>query len=189
MNLDKKLVLSTLAIFTSVFVLGGCTSTPNDALTSSEIERLVNSPKIAAYPSPDELDFVFTSGISKQYIIGTVKQLKSAKKSCFKDTDCFEWVPVQIDVDGSMPEIPAGVVTVRLFPSSEQTPDLRDIQVGDRVLAATSAKFTDDNKIQGYSLGWLFKVEADGSMKNLDRNSTIVTSLTEVNSLLKTSFK
>lgn len=187
---DQMKMIKLLGVATLVALLAGCSTASSDTLSQSDVQRLVSQPKIQSYPTPDEFDFVFAiDGVAKQFMFGTVKKLQAPKKSCFQgNTDCFEWVPVQVEVLNAFPAIPAKVIMVRLFPNAEQGPDLRQIRVGDVVLAATTAKKSDDNKLDGYSLGWLFSVAKDGTMTNLDPTSSITSSLSEVDTALGSGF-
>ncbi|MEY4397475.1 MAG: hypothetical protein RLZ53_51 [Actinomycetota bacterium] len=184
-----KRILPAFAIFTSVVVFfNGCSTQPSDTLTQAEITRLMDSPKSTGYPPLDVKESVF-EGVAKEFIVGTVKHLRSPRTSCFDAGGCFDWVPVDIEVKQSRNAEIQGIIMLRVFPSSLATPALDQILVGDRVLAATSIGFIDDNKFDGYSLGWLFKIEADGTLTNLNPESKIKTDLKYVNDVLKTSFK
>lgn len=187
-NQMKSIKLISVALL--VGALAGCSTVTEDTLTKSDITRLLSAPKIQGYPTPDEFSFVFSKdGVAKQFTLATIKKLQAPKKSCFQgNADCFEWVPVQLEVKNAYPATPAKTIMVRLFPNAEQTPDLSMIQVGDLVLAATTAKKSDDNKLDGYSLGWLFSVSADGTLKNLDPSSSIATSVSEVDNALGSNF-
>lgn len=168
----------------------GCAATASDTLTQSDVTRLLAEPKIQGYPTPDKFEFVFAKdGVAKQFTLGTIMKLQAPKKSCFQaNTDCFEWVPVQLEVQNAYPAITAKRIMIRLFPNAEQSPSLSEIQVGDLVLAATTAKKSDDNKLDGYSLGWLFSVFPDGTLLNLDPSSSIATKVSEVDKAIGSNF-
>ena len=187
-HLTKIKLGAVAAILLASATLSGCSQDLPDSLTAAEIKSLMAEPNAAVYPVPDLKETVF-EGVAKQFTVGTIKHLKSTRTSCFDAGGCFHWVPVQLEVEQSHPAISAGTVMIRLFPSSPSSPALDQLHVGDRVLAATSVGFIDDNKFDGYSLGWLFKIEADGTLTNLNPESKIKTDLKYVNDVLKTSFK
>lgn len=184
----KKIFIG-LSLLAMLLATSGCVSGNKDTLTSFDVERLTSQPKVQSFGTPDTFEFVFKSGVVRQFALGKITKLRAPKTSCFDGSDCFEWVPVDMELVDSYPRILNRNITIRLFPNAEQTPDLHSVQSGDLVLAATTEKFSDDNNLVGYSLGWLFTVNSESEISSLDPNSSVKGTLHDVNLALGTNFR
>ena len=62
---------------------------------------------------------------------------------------------------------------LRLYPVADSDNSLLRLSIGDRVIALASKSRVDDNGLSGFTLGSLYGVELDGTIKQLDSGQTI----------------
>jgi hypothetical protein len=102
---------------------------------------------------------------------------------------CFEYIPVEVDVLGSLPGLGESKIVLRSWPTAEYAEDPRLLKVGDIVIANPVEKTTDDAGLEAYSLGNIFKVDSAGVIRDYSEEADALGTLSDVDRMLGTQFE
>jgi len=174
----KRNISVIAASLLGVTLLTGCsigtTSSQGFTITSQQLERVQNLPKVPSYTVQGNLIQISEIGTQSQgalpweRVLGTVEDVLAPVTVPIDGQDApGVWVPVVIQVEQSDPVLSQRTIILRVYPYSEHAPDLTKLSKGQRVLAVGTGPYTDSTGISAVSLGWLISVADDGKVTDL----------------------
>lgn len=169
MRITNLLATSLIA----VLVLCGCSSQNVNTINNSEVKRLTQLPKIQGTEVDGNLGIMAEFPGTPVHILGTVDEIQNPRTSTMPEGERFEWVPIFIKVQSSNQSALSDRIMLRLYPVADSDNSLLRLSIGDRVIALASKSRVDDNGLSGFTLGSLYGVELDGTIKQLDSGQTI----------------
>jgi hypothetical protein len=180
-------------IISSFLILGGtltaCSSATDASLSEADAQRLATAPKVPGYVLPPSFKSEFTVNEFRVFIFGEITKVLSPVSSCMADGEaCFEYVPVEVRLIGSKPEISESSVILRSFPTAEFAEDPRILKVGDIILANPAPRTLDTSDVEAYSLGTMFRVDDSGGLRLYQANASSLGTLAEVDQEIGTNF-
>lgn len=177
---SPRMKIATLPVLLVTLVcLSGCAdapSVPDPSLSISESEILeMNAIETLEGASVgDDLETVSSMGSlmppnqQNVRIVGRILDVLPPEKFLTGDFGIQRiWVPVRLSVEQGEPDLSAKMMTVRLFPSSELSPDFRLLKKGMRVLAVGRREDVDQAGQSGITLGWFFEITDSGDVRRV----------------------
>lgn len=173
-----------------LFALTGCADTParDQAFTMStqEIQEALDTPKLEGYMLSGGLEFIamFGSGANaaskSSRVVGIVQDIlpMESHRTTMLPIEKI-WVPIIVQVEQANPELTQETIVVRVFPNSENMPDISKLYKGQRILAVGVEPTIDEADMYGVSLGWLLEIETNDQLRDLNPKNKVTGTFTE----------
>ena len=182
--MKKTFIFTLIALPIIAFSVAGCATSPTNAISKEEINRLVQTPKLQATEVDGNLRYLANFKGTPTHLTGRVLEIQHPQISSMPDGEKFEWVPIVIDVQSSNQTRMDSRVVLRLYPLVDNNDSLLRLSVGDEVIALTSKMSTTETGLQVYTLGNLYQVLQGGSIVQFDSGQTVEGKLADFKSLL-----
>ena len=183
-------VLTSALSLSMLFALTGCADKParDQAFTIStqEIQEALDAPKLEGYMLSGGLEFIakFGSGANvasrSSRVVGVVQDIlpMESHRTTLLPIEKI-WVPVIVHVEQANPELTQETIVVRVFPNSENMPDISKLYKGQRVLAVGVETTIDEADMYGVSLGWLLEIDTNDQLRDLNPKNKVTGTFTE----------
>jgi hypothetical protein len=184
---SSKIMIATFPVLLGTLIsLSGCSEEPNVpgpslSISDTEIREMNAVETLEGASVGDDLETVSSMGslmpASQQNvrIVGRILDVLPPEKFLMEDFRIQRlWVPVRLSVEQGQPDLTAKTMIVRLFPSSELSPDFRLLKKGMRVLAVGTPEDVDQAGQSGVTLGWFFEITDSGDVRRVTSEGTVL---------------